>query len=74
MGFPGGSVLKNLPVMQETCKGMGLIPVWGRSLEKEMSTHSSIFAWKSHGQRSLMSCSSRGRKESDITEQQQDIG
>ena len=42
-GFPGGSVVKNLPVMQET---------WVRSLgqkyplEEEMATHSSILAWE----------------------------
>ena len=43
-------MVKRLPTMQET---------WVRSLgqedplEKEMATHSSILAWKSHGQRSL---------------------
>ena len=26
--------------------GPGLIPGWGRSLEKEMATHSSTLAWK----------------------------
>ena len=41
-GFPGGSLLKNTPAMQET---------WVQSLsqedplEKEMATHSSILAW-----------------------------
>ena len=42
-GFPGGSVVKNLPVMQETAS---LIPGSGRSPEKEMATHSSISAWE----------------------------
>ena len=43
LGFPGGSVVKNLPVKQE---------IWVQSLgqedplEKEMATHSSIFAWR----------------------------
>ena len=43
MGFPDGSVMKNQPAKQET---------WGWSLdredalEKEMATHSSIFAWE----------------------------
>ena len=43
MGFPGGSVVKNVPEMQET---------WVQSLhredplEKEMATHSSILAWE----------------------------
>ena len=43
MGFPGGSVLKNVPAKQET-------QVWSlgqeNPLEKEMATHSSILAWK----------------------------
>ena len=43
MGFPGGSVLKNLPAnheMQDQSLGReGL-------LEKEMTTHSNILAWK----------------------------
>ena len=43
VGFPGGSVVKNLPAIQDT---------WVRSLgqedplQKEMATHSSILAWK----------------------------
>ena len=43
MSFPGSSVVKNLPAMQET---------WVRSLseedplKKEMATHSSILAWE----------------------------
>ena len=42
-GFPGSSVVKNLPPKQET---------WVRSLgqkdplDKEMATHSSILAWE----------------------------
>ena len=31
-------------------------------LEKEMAAHSSIFAWETHGQRSLAGYSPRGRK------------
>ena len=56
--FPAGSVVKNLPMMQVT---------WVQSLcredplEKEKATHSSILAWKSHGQRSL------GSQELDMT-------
>ena len=43
MGFPGGSVVKNLPAKQET-----LVGFLGQedSLEKEMATHSSILAWE----------------------------
>ena len=41
--FPGGSVVKNLPVDAGDTGDLGLIP--GAPLEKEMVTHSSIFAW-----------------------------
>ena len=37
-------------------------------LDKGMATHSSILAWKFHGQRSLVSCSPRGRKELNTAE------
>ena len=57
MGFPGGSVVKNLPAKAGDA---GSISGLGRSLEKEMATHSSIFAWKIHGQRSLMDYSPWG--------------
>ena len=41
MGFPGGSVVKNLPAMQETrVQFLGLED----PVEKEMATHSSIVA------------------------------
>ena len=36
-----------------------------------MTTHSSIVAWKSHGQRSLAGYSPRGRKELDMIEHPQ---
>ena len=42
-GFPGGSVVKNLPAMQES-----RVQPLGQEdpLEKEMATHSSILAWE----------------------------
>ena len=47
LGFPGGSAIKNLPAMKEIQETQ----VWslglGDSLEEEMSTLSSIIAWKS---------------------------
>ena len=46
----------------------GLMPGSGRSLEKEMATHSSILTWDSHGQRSLAGYSLWGHTESDTTE------
>ena len=43
MGFPGSSVVKNLPAVQETwVQSLG----WEDPLEKEMATHSSILAWE----------------------------
>ena len=58
--FLGGSVIKNLSAMQETsCNAVdtGSTPGLGRSLQKEMASHSSILAGKSHRQRSLASYS-----------------
>ena len=57
--------VKNLPAMWETwvgCQG------WEHPLEKGMATHSSIPAWRPHGQRSLEGYSPWGCKESDMTE------
>ena len=43
MGFPGGSVVKNLAAMQETqVQSLG----WEDPQKKEMVTHSSILAWR----------------------------
>jgi len=42
MGFPGILVVKNPPANVD----VGLIPGVGRSLEKEMVTHSSILVWE----------------------------
>ena len=62
MGFRGGSVVKNLPAMQE---------IWVRTLgqeeppEKQMATHSWLnlsCLGKSHGQRSRVGYSPWGRK------------
>ena len=64
MGFPGGSAVKNLPVVQETqVRSLG----WKVPLEEGMATHSSILAWRIHRQRSLAGYSPQGRKESDMT-------
>ena len=43
MGFPGGSVVKYMPTMQET-----QIQFLGQDdpLEKRMAIHSSILAWR----------------------------
>ena len=58
-------MVKNLPAMQET---------WARSLgqedslEKGMTTHSSILAWEIHGQRSLAGYTLWGHNEEDTAE------
>ena len=44
MGFPGGTVVKNLPVNAEDARDAGSIPGFERSLGE--ATHSSILAWK----------------------------
>ena len=65
MGIPCGSVVKNLPAMQET---------WVQSLswedppEKGMATHSNILAWRIPWTESLVGYDPWGCKESDITE------
>ena len=43
VGFPGGSVVKNLPAVQET---WDVFLGWEDTLEKEMAMHSSILVWK----------------------------
>ena len=46
VGFPGGSVVKNLPAMKETqVRFLG----WEDPLKEDMATHSSIFTWKIRG-------------------------
>ena len=41
--FPGGTVVKSLPAMQETpVRSLG----WEDPLEEGLATHSSILAWK----------------------------
>ena len=52
-GFSGGSVVKNL--LQ--CRKKGSIPRKDL-LEESMATHSTILAWRSHGQNSLLGYSS----------------
>ena len=44
MGFPGSSVVKNLPANAGDMRDTGLVPDPGRSLEKEVAAHSSILA------------------------------
>ena len=68
MGFRASLVaqmVKRMPAMRETqVRFLG-----GEDpLEKDVATHSSILAWKSHGWRSLVGYSPRDCRESDTTE------
>ena len=45
-GFPGGSVVKNLPSMQEPQETQVQSLAWEDHLEEDMATHSSVLAWK----------------------------
>ena len=65
MGFPGGSVIKNLLAMQVT-----QVRSLGREdpLEEEMAAHSSILAWESPCTEEPGGHSPRSRKEADMTE------
>ena len=58
-------MVKNLPAVPETrIESMGQEDL----LEKGVTTHPSILAWESHGQKSLVGYSPRVCKESDIAE------
>ena len=69
MGFPDGSVVKNLPATQETQK----TSVWSLDqedpLKKEWKPISVFWPGKCHGQRGLVSYSPKGHKELDTPEQ-----
>ena len=59
-GFPGGSVVRNLPA---SAGDLG----WTDTLEKEMAVHLMFLPGEFHGQRGLESYSPWGCKESDRT-------
>ena len=46
MGFPGGSAVKNPPVVQQIQEMWVPCPGQEDLLDEEMVTHSSILAWK----------------------------
>ena len=58
-------MVKNLPAVQETC-----VRTLGQEdlLEKGKTIHSSILAWRFHGQRCLEGYGLWGCKKSDMTE------
>ena len=64
MGFPGGSVVENLPAKQET-------QIWSLDweylMEKEMATHSSILVWEIPWTEEPGGPESMGSRESQMT-------
>ena len=64
MSFPGGSEVKNPPA---NAGDMGLIPGLGRSMEKEMATHTSILAWEISWTEEPSGLQSMGSQELDTT-------
>ena len=65
LDFPGGSVVKNLPAMQEM-----QVQSLGRedTLEKQMATHSSVLAWRIPRTEEPGVLQSMGSQGSDMTE------
>ena len=62
-------MVKNLPANVGDRRTSGLIPGLGRSPGGEsMATHSSILAWRIHGQQSLEGYSPKRCKKLDATE------
>ena len=67
LGFPAGSVAKNLPA---NAGDVSLFPGLGRSPGEGNGTPPAVFLpGEFHGQRSLARYSARGCKESDLTKQ-----
>ena len=69
VGFPGGSVVKNLPVMQEMWETWVWSMDWEDPLEEEMVTHFNNFAWRIPWTEEPRDYSAWDRKESDMTEE-----
>ena len=65
MGFPGGSVIKNLPAMQEN---QVLSLGQENPLEKGVATHSSILAWRIPWTEELGGLPSTGSQSRDMTD------
>ena len=65
LGFPAGSVVKNLPAKEEMqVRALG----WEDPLKKEMATHSSILAWEIPWTEEPGGQLSMGSQESDTTQ------
>ena len=67
-GFPGGSVVKNLPVNAGDARDTGSIPGQEDALEEGRAVHSSILAWGIPWTEEPGRLQSMVHKESDTTE------
>ena len=67
-GFPGGSVVKNPPAMQEFQKTQVLFLVRKMSRRRAWQPTPVFLPGESHGQKGLAGYSPQGHKESDTTE------
>ena len=68
MGFPGGSVIKNLPANSGDVGDSALIPGSGRSSGEGNRSHSSILTYRIPRTASLVGHSPWGHKELDVIE------
>ena len=68
--FPGGSMVKNPPAMQEMQEAWVQSLAWEDPLEEGALQPTPVFfSGKSHGERSLAGCSLWSHKESEMTQQ-----
>ena len=68
IGFPDGTVVKNLPANPGDARDAGSIPGSGRSPGAGNATHSSIIVWKTPWTYETGRLESMGCKESDTIE------
>ena len=68
MGFPSGSVVKNLPANAGDAGDTGLIPGQKDPLGEKWQAHTIFLPGQPHGQRSLTDYSPWDHEESDMTE------
>ena len=69
VGFPGGSVVKNLPVMQEMWETWVWSLDWEDPLEEEIIIHFNSFAWRIPWTEEPGDYSAKDCKESNMTEE-----
>ena len=69
MGFPGGTVVKNLPANAGDARDTGFHPWIGKiPWRRKLQPSQAFLPGKSYGQRRLVGYSPGGRKELDVTE------